>query len=258
MDLATLIGLIGSLAVVVLAVSQGSSPDTFINTPSLLIVVGGTLTVVMMKFSLKQLMGAAKVAVRAFTLQLDEPEDVIEKVIHLATVAQKEGLLALDNQEIDDEFLNQGIRMLVDGSDRAIINNLLTKDFQQTQDRHAWGIKIFTATGDVAPAMGMIGTLIGLVNMLATMEDPSTIGASMAVALLTTLYGAIIANIIALPIADKLRLRKTDEGRNMAICIDGVLAINDKQNPRIIEPMLNTYLSPQQRKGDHSKESEAA
>jgi chemotaxis protein MotA len=148
--------------------------------------------------------------------------------------------------------------MLVDGSDRAVINNLLTKDFQQTQDRHAWGIKIFTATGDVAPAMGMIGTLIGLVNMLATMEDPSTIGASMAVALLTTLYGAIIANIIALPIADKLRLRKTDEGRNMAICIDGVLAINDKQNPRIIEPMLNTYLSPQQRKGDHSKESEAA
>jgi chemotaxis protein MotA len=106
--------------------------------------------------------------------------------------------------------------------------------------------------------MGMIGTLIGLVNMLATMEDPSTIGASMAVALLTTLYGAIIANIIALPIADKLKLRKTDEGRNMAICIDGVLAINDKQNPRIIEPMLNTYLSPQQRKGDDSKESEAA
>lgn len=258
MDLATLLGLIGSLAVVVIAVSLGSSTEVFINIPSLVIVVGGTLTIVMMKFSLKQSLGALKIALRAFVVKIDEPENVIKQIIQLAVVAQKEGLLALDNQEVDDDFLNQGISMLVDGADRTVISTLLSKDFQQTQNRHAWGIKIFTAMGDVAPAMGMIGTLIGLVNMLSTMEDPSTIGPAMAVALLTTLYGAIIANIIALPIADKLKLRKADEGRNMAICIDGVLAINDKQNPRIIESMLETYVAPQQRNQGDLNEPEAA
>jgi chemotaxis protein MotA len=137
--------------------------------------------------------------------------------------------------------------MLIDGTDREVVSAVLTKELQQTVDRHKWGAKVFEATADVAPAMGMIGTLIGLVQMLSAMDDPKSIGPAMAVALLTTLYGAMIANMVATPIADKLTLRKVEEGRIKAICIDGILAIQQGQNPRIIESMLQAYVDPAKR-----------
>lgn len=120
----------------------------------------------------------------------------------------------------------------------------MAKDMQQTIDRHSWGERVWRATGDVAPAMGMIGTLIGLVQMLSNMNDPKAIGPAMAVALLTTLYGAVLANMMALPIADKLHLRKSNEKLIHSMCIDGVLAIQAGQNPRVIESMLKAYLDP--------------
>jgi chemotaxis protein MotA len=137
--------------------------------------------------------------------------------------------------------------MLIDGNTREVIQTVMSKDLQQTIDRHKWGAKVFSATGDVAPAMGMIGTLIGLVQMLSNMSDPKSIGPAMAVALLTTLYGAMLATVIAIPIADKLTLRKTEEGRIKAMCLDGLLAIQEGLNPRVIEAMLKTYLTPKQR-----------
>jgi chemotaxis protein MotA len=140
--------------------------------------------------------------------------------------------------------------MLIDGNSKEVVDTVLHKDLKATIDRHTWGAKVFSATADVAPAMGMIGTLIGLVQMLSNMSDPKSIGPAMAVALLTTLYGAIIANMIAMPIADKLTLRKTDELRARSMCIDGVLAIQEGQNPRIIESMLKAYLDPAKRGGD--------
>ena len=254
MDLATLLGLVGAMGVVMAAIITGGSPIIFMNIPSILIVLGGTALVVMMKFTLGQFFGAFKVAARAFMFKLDEPEDLITQVVELATIARKEGMLALENAEINNEFLRDGVRMLIDGNNRDVVSAVMSKDLQQTIDRHKWGSKVFSATGDVAPAMGMIGTLIGLVQMLSSMDDPKSIGPAMAVALLTTLYGAVLANMVAIPIADKLDLRKAQEGRIKAMCIDGVLAIQEGQNPRIIESMLKAYLEPKER----NKEAEAA
>lgn len=257
MDLATLVGMVGAIGIVLAAILFGGSALVFVNVPSILIVLGGTMMVVMIKFTIGQFLGAFSVAARAFIFKVDSPEELISEIVKLANIARKEGMLALENEEISNEFLNEGVQMLIDGSDREVINTVMTKDMQQTIDRHKWGAKVFSATGDVAPAMGMIGTLIGLVQMLSAMDDPKSIGPAMAVALLTTLYGAMLANMIALPIADKLDLRKAEEGRIKSMCIDGVLAIQQGQNPRIIESMLKAYLDPKKR-NEGNEEAEAA
>jgi len=260
MDLATLLGMVGAIGIVLAAILTGGSAIVFLNIPSILIVLGGTFLVVMIKFTLQQFFGAFKVALRAFIFKLESPDELIVQIVELANVARKEGMLALEEQEISNSFLNQGIQMLIDGNDRDVINTVMSKDLQQTLDRHKWGAKVFSATGDVAPAMGMIGTLIGLVQMLSSMDDPKAIGPAMAVALLTTLYGAMLANMVALPIADKLELRKREEGIVKAICLDGVLAIQEGQNPRIIESMLKAYLAPAKRntEDEEAEEAEAA
>ena len=163
-------------------------------------------------------------------------------------MARKGGLLSLEGKEVNNQFLAGGIQLLVDGHDPDVVRTLLGKDLKQGIERHEWGQKIFEAIGDTAPAMGMIGTLVGLVAMLANMSDPQTIGPAMAVALLTTLYGAMLATMFAIPIADKLNLRSTEEGRIKNLIIDALLAIQSGQNPRVIEAMLKTYLPESQRK----------
>ena len=247
MDLATLLGMIGAMAIVGVAILTGGSVPVFFNIPSMLIVVGGTLLVVMIKFSISQFMGAFKVAGRAFSSKAHNPENLIEEIVNLSNIGRKEGLLALEKTTASDSFLQEGINMLVDGTSQDVVKSVMTKDMQQTIDRHSWGEKVFRAAGDVAPAMGMIGTLIGLVQMLSNMSDPKSIGPAMAVALLTTLYGAALANMIAIPIADKLNLRKNNEKTIHSMCIDGILAIQSGQNPRIIESMLKAYLDPANR-----------
>jgi len=246
-DLATLIGMLGAFVVVVAAMVLGGSAGIFLNLPSLLIVLGGSLLVVLMKFSLHQFFGAIKVASKAFTIKLEKIEELIPLIVDLAKTARKGGLLALEGKEVENEFLKEGIRLLVDGHDSEVVKEMLVKEMQQTADRHRWGARVFTALGDVAPAMGMIGTLIGLVSMLSNMDDPKAIGPAMAVALLTTLYGAMLANMVALPIADKLQLRKVEEGKVKALCLDALIAIQAGQNPRVIEAMLKTYLAPAKR-----------
>lgn len=254
MDLATLIGILGAFGIVVAAMVLGGSIMVFINVPSLLIVILGTLMVVLMKFNLGQCFGAIKVALKAFMFKMDKMEELIPSIVELADVARKGGLLALEGKEVSNEFLKDGIKMLVDGHDGEVVKDVLVKDMRQATERHAWGAKVFTAMGDVAPAMGMIGTLVGLVQMLSAMDDPKAIGPAMAVALLTTLYGAIMANMFAIPIADKLDLRKTEEGRLKSMVIDALMAIQAGQNPRVIESMLKTYLAPNKRE---TKEAEA-
>jgi len=255
MDLATLLGLLGALGVVLAAMLTGGDALVFVNAPSMLIVLGGTFMVVMIKFSLSQFFGAFKVAARAFIFKVDNPEELITQIVKFADIARKEGMLALENEEIGNDFLNDGIKMLIDGNSREVIEAVMSKDLQQTIDRHKWGAKVFSATGDVAPAMGMIGTLIGLVQMLSNMADPKSIGPAMAVALLTTLYGAMLATVVALPLADKLNLRKADEGRIKAMCLDGLLAIQEGLNPRVIESMLKTYLAPKKKGKEDSIEA---
>ncbi|ABV88305.1 flagellar motor protein PomA [Shewanella pealeana] len=250
MDLATLIGLIGAFAFVIMAMVSGGGIGIFINVPSILIVMIGTLFVVMMKYNLKQFLGSAKIAAKAFIFKLDKPEDLIEQSISMADAARKGGFLALEEAEISNSFMQKAVDMLVDGHDGDVVRDALEKDIALTEERHRTGIGIFKSIGDVAPAMGMIGTLIGLVGMLSNMDDPKSIGPAMAVALLTTLYGAVVANMVALPIADKLSLRMNEEMLNRNLIMDAVLAIQDGQNPRVIEGFLKNYLSEKSRKID--------
>ncbi|MBA54463.1 MAG: flagellar motor protein PomA [Pseudomonadales bacterium] len=247
MDLATLIGLIGALVIVVMAMVTGGDVMIFLNVPSILIVVGGTLFAVMAKYSIAQFVGAMKVMGKSFKFKLSSPEEIIVEVVELADVARKGGLLSLEGKEVSNDFLQKGIQLLVDGHDPEVVKSILSKDVREGVARHAMGKAIFVNIGDTAPAMGMIGTLIGLVQMLSAMDDPKAIGPAMAVALLTTLYGAMIANMWALPVADKVALRSEEEARIQSMIIDALLAIQAGQNPRVIQGLLKTYLPASKR-----------
>ena len=255
MDIATLIGLVGAIGTVAATIFMGGSVSTFVNVPSLVIVFVGTLLVTMMKFSLGQFLSATKVAVHAFTDRLPQPDALIEKSVELAKAARQSGILALEEAEVTDPFMKKGINLLIDGHDAEVVKKMLHDDVRLTLQRHSNGQAIFKAIGDVGPAMGMIGTLIGLVQMLSSMDDPKQIGPAMAVALLTTLYGAILANVIAIPVADKLALRSADEKRCRNMIIDALIGIQDGQNPRVIEGLLQNYLPMSQRPADDAEEA---
>ncbi|GEM75613.1 flagellar motor protein PomA [Vibrio sagamiensis] len=243
MDLATLIGLIGGFAFIIMAMVLGGDINIFVDVTSILIVVGGSTFVVLMKFTVGQFLRATKIAGKAFMFKADEPEDLIAEVVEMADAARKGGFLALEEMTITNSFMQKGIDLLVDGHDAEVVRAALQKDISLTSERHTQGTGVFRAFGDVAPAMGMIGTLIGLVAMLANMDDPKAIGPAMAVALLTTLYGAILSNMVFFPIADKLSLRRDQETLNRRLIMDGVLAIQDGQNPRVIDGYLKNYLN---------------
>ncbi len=254
MDLATLIGLFGALGVIVAAVFVGGSAPTFFNIPSLLIVVGGTFMASLIKFPVHQFLGAFKVAGRAFRYQSEDPRKLIDQTVELAQVARKEGLLALESYEVENPFLQQGIQLVADGHEPELVRKVLGQEIDLTIDRNEKGENVFRAIGDVAPAMGMIGTLIGLVQMLSNMNDPKMIGPAMAIALLTTLYGAIIANAVAIPIADKLANRNAEERLNRTLILEGLLSIQEGLNPRVIEELLKTYL-PSNERNDPAEEA---
>lgn len=250
MDLATLIGITGSLIIISTAMMLSGGIGMFVDIPSVLIVLVGSVFVVLAKFGLGQFLGAGKVAIKAFIFKSEDPVEIIEEVVGLADEARKGGLLSLEGKEVGSEFLQGGIQLLVDGHDPDVVKKLLAKDRDQTVQRHAAGANIFGALGDVAPAMGMIGTLVGLVAMLSNMDDPKSIGPAMAVALLTTLYGAMLANMVALPIRDKLNLRSGEEELSKNLIIDALLAIQAGQNPRVIDSMLRNYLPTKLRAKD--------
>lgn len=248
MDLATLLGLLGGFGIIIMAMMLGGSLSMFADVPSVLIVLVGTILVAMMKFSLGQFLGAGKTAAKAFMFKLDNPEELIETIVELADAARKGGLLSLEGKEVSNPFLAKGIQLLVDGHDADVVKTMLTKDKNLAVERHSTGSAVWAVIGDVAPAMGMIGTLVGLVAMLSNMDDPKSIGPAMAVALLTTLYGAMFSNMLALPFADKLKLRMGEEAMIKSMIIDALLAIQAGQNPRVIESMLRTYLPEGKRK----------
>lgn len=251
MDLATLIGIIGSFVIILTAMMLSGGLGMFVDIPSVLIVLVGSVFVVLAKFGLGQFLSAGKIAVKAFMFKSDDPVEMIEEVVGLADEARKGGLLSLEGKEVSSDFLQGGIQLLVDGHDPDVVKTLLVKDRDQTVQRHTSGADIFGALGDVAPAMGMIGTLVGLVAMLSNMDDPKSIGPAMAVALLTTLYGAMLANMVAIPIKDKLNLRRGEEETSKNLIIDALLAIQAGQNPRVIDSMLRNYLPGRLRnKGD--------
>jgi len=246
-DLATIIGFIGALGFVIMAMVLGGDLGIFFNIPSVLIVFGGSAFVVLMQYPMSQFLGAGKVAAKAFAFKLQTAEELIEKIVEMADAARKGGFLALEEAEIENSFMQKGVDMLVDGHDVDVVRTTMGKDITNTSERHGAGAEIFKSLGDVAPAMGMIGTLIGLVAMLSNMDDPKAIGPAMAVALLTTLYGAMLANLLCLPIAFKLKVRSAEEELNQSLILDGILGIADGQNPRVIEGVLKGYLAESKR-----------
>jgi len=244
MDIATIVGLLGAFGFIVMAIDDFAA---FVDTPSLLIVVAGSIMVVMFRSSLSEFLGAVGVLGKTFKNKLDAPEALIEQIVELATIARKDGMIALEGQEIANPFMSKAVAMLVDGTDGGVIKNSLEREKDMTKLRHDMGAKIFSAWGEIAPAMGMIGTLIGLVQMLGNMSDPKAIGPAMAVALLTTMYGAILANVFCLPISMKLQNQAVLEETNNELIIEGILFIQDGGNPRVLSDYLGAFLSPKVR-----------
>lgn len=247
MDIATLLGLVGALGVIVSAIVLGGSTETFINVPSLVVVVGGTTAVTLFQVSLAQFLGSFKVALRAFFHKQTATNVLIEEALMLADTARKEGVLALEEKEISDPFLDMGVKLCIDGHQTEIVQKMLAKEINLELERQNDGIKMFKSVAEAAPAMGMIGTLIGLVQMLANMEDPKQIGPAMAIALLTTLYGAVIANAIALPIAAKLKAISSQEKLNKLLILESIDAIQQGTNPRVLQQILNAFLPESKR-----------
>ena len=247
MDLATVVGIVGAIGFIVMAMMLGGDLGMFADVPSVLIVFCGSLFVVLSNFTMGQFFGIGKVMGKAFMFKIESPEELIQKSVEMADAARKGGVLALEEAQIDNPFMRKGVDMLVDGHDGDVVKATLSKDIELTTERHEAGVSLLKALGDVAPAMGMIGTLIGLVAMLSNMDDPKAIGPAMAVALLTTLYGAFLSNVIALPMAAKLQLRTEEEKLNQLLILDAILGIQDGQNPRVIEGVLKNYIAESKR-----------
>ncbi len=248
MDLATIIGMLAGTAVVAAAIFLGGDVLTFVNIPSILIVMGGGLAATLIRFPINQVFSAVGIGGKvAFTHKKTQPRDMIDQIAELADVIRKNGPLGLENVTVENDFLAKGVQMVADGYDKDFITESLERERDQYLERLEVGQRVYKSLGDAAPAFGMIGTLVGLVQMLSTMDDPSTIGPAMAVALLTTLYGAIIANLVCLPISDKLAGKMKIEEVNQTLIIDGVVSIRDSKSPGLIREMLIAYLPEKHR-----------
>jgi len=247
-DLATLIGLFVGVGVVLAAILVGSDLFIFLNLPGFLIVVGGTMAATFVKFPLNKVFIALMTGSKSALLNIHhDPRNLIETSLELAEIARKKGVLALEEIEVVNPFFRRGIKLCVDGHPPEVIRNALLRDMELSIHRNEEGSSIFKAIGDSAPAFGMIGTLVGLVQMLSSMDDPKSIGPAMAVALLTTLYGAIIANLIALPIADKLEAKTEEERLSKELILESIMQIHQRQSPMILADILEGFLPENQR-----------
>jgi len=245
MDIATIIGFGATFGLIYM--SLGGDPAPFIDMPSVYIVVLGTMTAVLARCTIPEFVGSIGVAMKTVKFKLDKPEDLIEQLVNLGTIARKDGMIALEGQDIPNAFLAKGIRMLVDGTDAGIVKGTMEREMGMIRNRNADGMGVISSAQEIAPAMGMIGTLVGLVLMLGNMSDPKSIGPAMAVALLTTLYGAIIANVICIPLNQKLAKLDAAEALNHELIIEGVLFIQGGGNPRMLPDMLMPFVSPKAR-----------
>ncbi len=246
MDLASVIGLAAGLAFIFMAVIFSGSVMLFVDIKSMLIVVGGTAGATLMHYPLADMIGLVKVLQKAFLHKEETPMDTIKTLVSFAETARREGILSLEQQaaSLDDEFLKTGITLAVDGTEPEHIRDIMTTEINYIAERHKVGAGIFETMAMFGPAFGMIGTLIGLIGMLAQMNDPSSIGGNMAVALITTLYGSFIANMLCIPIAGKLKARSAGEVLIKELCIEGIMSIQSGDNPRIVEDKLKAFISP--------------
>ncbi|MFW6344274.1 MAG: motility protein A [Sediminispirochaetaceae bacterium] len=247
MDPATLGGLVGGFAFILMSmVLGGSGLGVYFNIPSLLMVIGGSYAAVMVSNPLPRALGIMKYVNILIKVPNNELQRTITSLVNFAEKARREGLLALedDAEEVGEEFLRKGIRLVVDGTDPEIIKTVLYTEVDQIQQRHETGIKIFDDWGKLAPAFGMIGTLAGLIAMLANLDDPDAIGSGMALALITTMYGSIFANLVLIPFKNKLEDRDKEERLLQEIMVEGILSIQAGDNPTILKQKLLSFLDP--------------
>ena len=250
MDISTILGIIVGFGLVVGAMGQGGGLMWFFNIPSAMIVVGGTIGAVLINYPMSDILGVTKIAKNVFFQKELGTDKAIRTLVEMSRIARRDGVLALEAklEEINDPFFTKGIMLMIDGLEPSALSRILNTELEFIAERHRVGAEIFTTMGNFAPAMGMMGTLIGLVKMLMQMDDPSSIGPAMAVALITTFYGVILANLVFLPAAGKLKTRSAAELTVKQLIINGVLSVQSGDNPRILEEKLHSFISPQQRK----------
>lgn len=250
MDLGTLLGIVSGFGLVIIAMSMGGGLSAFINAPSIMIVCGGTMGAVLINYPISDVLGVIKVAKNAFFSEEIKTKKIMEMLIEMSKVSRREGILGLEKtlKDIKDPFFVKGMTLMIDGIEPAKLSELLDTEVEYIEERHRLGAEIFMTMGNFAPAMGMIGTLIGLVKMLMQMDDPSSIGPSMAVALITTFYGVILANLVFIPISGKLRTRSAKELAMKQLVMSGILSVQSGDNPRMLEQKLHSFVSPKERK----------
>jgi chemotaxis protein MotA len=249
-DVATIIGIIGGFGLVIIAMVSGGGIGWFVDGPSAMIVFGGTFGAVLINYPMSDLLGVIKVAKNAFRGNSQQAEALINQLVDMSKISRREGLISLQKMTDDnqDPFLAKAINLVVDGVDPMHVQEILETELDFLGERHRLGAEIFTTMGNFAPAMGLVGTLIGLVQMLKQMNNPGTIGPAMAVALITTFYGVILANLVFLPIAGKLKTRSSQEILLKQLIINGILSIQSGDNPRVLEQKLQSYVAPRQRR----------
>lgn len=249
MDIATIIGVILGFIVIFWAILLGGSWRIFWDLPSVAITIGGMLCATLIHFSLPQFLGIFAVVKKTIVAKTPSPSELIQKIVNYATINRRDGALALEQEinKANNKFLARGLQMLVDGQSQDAIRELMTLEIQYLQERHSNGKKILEFMGSAAPAFGMIGTLIGLVQMLRNLSSPDQIGSGMAVALITTFYGALTANLIFLPLAGKLGLYSKAETIAMEMIVEGICAIARGENPTSVREKLHVFVSQSKR-----------
>ena len=244
MDIASIVGLIGGIGMILGAMISGGGLSPFFDVPSVLIVFGGTFFLVMYSTPMPVFLGSFGAMAKAFMPPIKKQDELIERMVELSGIARKDGMMALEGQEVPDKFFQKGLQMLVDGADESKLVTQLNKEIKSMLKRHESNQTAIKAWIDLAPAMGMVGTLIGLVLMLGNMADPKAIGPAMAVALLTTMYGAIIANVLFMPLLTKLEGYTQYEAVYREMVVTGLRNIARGESPRNIQDQMVANLAP--------------
>ncbi|MDR0293669.1 MAG: motility protein A [Oscillospiraceae bacterium] len=245
MEISTILGIVIAFVFLVIGMYWGGGDiSMFADASSVTITIGGTLASVFSSYSLSDFFGLPSVMANSFKRVVFDPIGGINTIVSLANIARKEGMLALEERvnDLEDDFLKKGIMLVVDGTDPELVKNIMEAEIGSLESRHNKGISMVDQIGALGPAYGMLGTLIGLIIMLGKMDDPSSLGSGMAAALITTFYGSIIANTIAIPISTKLKMASGSEVMYKEILLEGLLSIQAGENPRIIEEKLYSFL----------------
>ena len=248
MNLSSVVGIIAGLFFIVVSIMLGGDLGGYIDGPSIMIVFGGVISAIMIAYSFEELKESLPIMKDAFVKPSINLEKDAEKILELANTARREGLLALDGEDFGDEFLQKGMELVIDGTDPELVKDILESETVLVEEKDGLAVKILLSASSFSPAFGMVGTLIGLVNMLAFLSDVETLGPSMATALVTTFYGVVLANMFFTPLANKVKTAASLRQTRFAMLMEGILSIQNGENPRIIKEKLDAFIPKKKEK----------